>query len=238
MKKIETCFTPALYSLYHNEFSNVVVIDIMRATTSICAAFAAGAKKIIPVGSIIDAKKMKDDGYILAAERDGIVLDFADFGNSPNLFTPEKVKGKTVAYSTTNGTQAIKMASCSRNLIIGAFVNLSKVVEFLNNDEADVLLFCSGWKNKFNIEDTLCAGAIADKLISSGKFSTNCDSTFVAIDLWHLASIDIMKYIEKASHRKRLKGIVTDDVVTYCHSLDLVSVLPVYKTDSIINILN
>jgi 2-phosphosulfolactate phosphatase len=233
MKKIEICFTPALYNLYHNTEANVVVIDIMRATTSICAAFAAGADKIIPVGTVEDAKKMKEAGYILAAERDGIVLDFADFGNSPNLFTPERVKGKTIAYSTTNGTQAINMAKDSKHVIIGAFINLSEVVEFLISDNSDVVIFCSGWKKKFNIEDTLCAGAIASKLIESGKFSTICDSTYASIDLWNIAKSDIMTYIEKAAHRHRLRGIVSDKIVEYCHAIDVVKVLPICKNEVI-----
>ena len=235
MRKIEICFTPALYDLYHNINSNVVVIDIMRATTSICAAFEAGADKIIPVGTVEDAKKMKEAGYILAAERDGIVLDFADFGNSPNLFTPERVQGRTIAYSTTNGTQAINMAKDAKNVVIGAFINLSAVVEFLINDDADVVILCSGWKKRFNIEDTLCSGAIAFELLESGKFSTICDSTHAAIDLWKVAEKDIMQYIEKAAHRHRLKGIVSDEIVQYCHTIDLVNVLPIFKNGQLVN---
>ncbi len=233
MKKIEICFTPALYNLYHNTEANVVVIDIMRATTSICAAFAAGADKIIPVGTVEDAKKMKDAGFILAAERDGIVLDFADFGNSPNLFTIERVKGKTIAYSTTNGTQAINMAKDAKHVIIGAFINLAEVVKFLISDNSDVVILCSGWKKKFNIEDTLCAGAMATKLIESGKFSTICDSTYASVDLWNVAKNDVMTYIEKAAHRHRLRGIVSDEIVEYCHTLDVVKVLPICKNEVI-----
>ena len=95
-KKIEVCFSPLLFHFYQNTNANVVVIDVFRATSSICAAFAAGAEKIIPVGTVEDARKVKDAGFILAAERDGIVLDFADFGNSPFNFTPERVRGKTM----------------------------------------------------------------------------------------------------------------------------------------------
>ena len=235
MRKIETCFTPALYDLYHNPDSNVVVIDVMRATTSICAALEVGADKIIPVGTVEDAKRMKEAGYVLAAERDGIVLDFADFGNSPNLFTPERVKGKTIAYSTTNGTQAIKMASDAKNVIIGAFINVSNVVNFLTDDNSDVVLFCSGWKKRFNIEDTLCAGAIADKLLRTGKFTTICDSTNAAIDLYNIAKDDLLGYIEKAAHRHRLRGIVSDEIVAYCHSIDTANVLPVYEEGALVN---
>ena len=238
MKKIEICFTPALYDLYHNVNSNVVVIDVMRATTSICAAFQAGADKIIPVGTVEDAKRMKEAGYILAAERDGIVLDFADFGNSPNLFTAERVLGKTIAYSTTNGTQAINMAKDAKNVIIGAFINLSAVVDFLIKEDSDVVILCSGWKKRFNIEDSLCAGAIASRLIDSGNFSTICDSTHAAMDLWKIAEKNVMEYIEKAAHRHRLKGVVSDEIVKYCHTNDLVDVLPVFKNGELINYKN
>ncbi len=234
-KKIEVCFSPLLYQLYHNTNANVVVIDVLRATSSICAAFAAGAEKIIPVGTVEDAKKVKDVGYILAAERDGVVLDFADFGNSPFNFTSERVKGKIIAYSTTNGTQAIQLANGSKNIIIGAFTNLSEVVKFLINDNSDVVLFCSGWKGRFNLEDSICAGAIAQNLLDSGKFTTICDSTNAAIDLWNVAKSNLRNYIEKAAHRHRLRKMILDDVIDYCITIDSVRVLPVFKDGAILN---
>jgi len=239
MKKnnIEVCFSPLLYNLYKNNNANVVVIDVLRATTAICSAFQAGAKKIIPVGSIEEAKEIKNKGYILAAERDGKVLDFADFGNSPFNFTPERVKGKEIAYSTTNGTQAVQLASGSKNILIGAFTNLSNIVNFLINDNNDVIIFCSGWKGKYNIEDTLCAGAIAEKLINFDKFQTICDSTNTAIDLWGVAKNNLRNYIEKAAHRHRLRQMILDDVIDYCVTLDCCNVLPIYKNGCITNVI-
>jgi len=236
-KKIEVCFSPALYHLYHNPKANVVVIDVMRASTAICAAFAAGAEKIIPVGTVEEAKKMKEAGYILAAERDGIVLDFADFGNSPFNFTPGNVKGKTVAYSTTNGTQAINMAKEARKLFIGAFTNLSTIVNYLEQDVNDLVILCSGWKDRFNLEDTLCAGAIAEKLLASGKYFTICDSTNASIDLWKIAKPNLLEYIQKTAHRERLRKMVLDDVVEYCHTPDSVMVLPYYSDGVIMDYL-
>ena len=94
--------------------SIVVIIDILRATSAICTAFDNGASSIIPVADIPEARNYKDRGYLVAAERDGFVLDFADFGNSPFNFTREKVAGKTIVYSTTNGTGIIKLASSAR----------------------------------------------------------------------------------------------------------------------------
>ncbi len=225
---VEVCFSPALYPFYHNDENIVVIIDILRATTSICAAFAAGAKKMIPVATIEEARKCKEQGYILAAERDGKVLDFADFGNSPFYFTPDKVKDKIIAYSTTNGTQAIMMASRAKKVLIGSFINLSTVTQYLIDNPAPVLFLCSGWKNKFNLEDTLCAGAMAKDLLSSEKFYTHCDSTHAAMDLWNIARNDLMHYLEKAAHRHRLHKLVLDDVIEYCHTPNLVKVLPAY----------
>lgn len=236
-KKIEVCFSPLLYKFYHNTNANVIVIDVLRATSAICAAFAAGAEKIIPVGTVEEAKKIKDAGFILAAERDGIVLDFADFGNSPFNFTSERVKGKSIAYSTTNGTQAIQLAKDSKNIIVGAFTNISEVVKFLERDNSDVVLFCSGWKGRFNLEDSLCAGAMAQMLLDSGKFTTICDSTNASIDLWNYAKPNLRNYIEKAAHRLRLRKMILDDVIDYCITIDAVKVLPIYKDGIILNIL-
>ena len=109
--KIEVCYSPALFPFYENPDAVVVVTDILRASSAIVAAFMNGVERIIPVGTLEEAKSYKERGFMVAAERDGIVRDFADFGNSPYNFTPERVKGKQIVYSTTNGTNAIQLAS-------------------------------------------------------------------------------------------------------------------------------
>ncbi|MGQ9845982.1 MAG: 2-phosphosulfolactate phosphatase [Bacteroidales bacterium] len=233
---IEVCFSPALYHLYDNPENTVVIVDVLRATTSICSAFASGAKKILPIATVEQAYEVKQQGYILAAERDGKVLDFADFGNSPDLFTPERVKDKVIAYSTTNGTKAIEMAANAKEILIGSFINLSSVTNYLIKNPTPVLFLCSGWKNKFNLEDTLCVGAMAQQLIDSGKYQTTCDSTHAAIDLWKTAQPNLLEYIKKASHRHRLKSIVDEKIIEYCHTIDSVQVLPSYKNGFLENI--
>ena len=112
--RIDTCFSPALYEPELHKSSVIVIIDILRASSAICTALANGAESIIPVAGADEAKDLKNKGYLVAAERDGFVLDFADFGNSPFNFTKEKVSGKTIVYSTTNGTGIIKLVSQSR----------------------------------------------------------------------------------------------------------------------------
>lgn len=228
-RKLETCFSPALFESENHTDSIVVIIDVLRASSAICTAFANGASQIIPVSEVSEAREYKSKEFLVAAERDGYVLDFADFGNSPFNFTIEKVKGKTIVYSTTNGTALINLASSAYKTVIGSFLNLSRLSEWLIAQNKDVLLFCAGWKNRFNLEDSVCAGAFAERLLNSGAFSTICDSTHAALDLWSLASSDLFGYIEKAAQRSRLRDKNLDDCIQYCLTPDLTPVLPVMK---------
>jgi 2-phosphosulfolactate phosphatase len=226
---LETCFSPALYEPDRHTGSIVVVIDILRASSAICTAFANGACEIIPVSEVSEARAYKSKGYLVAAERDGYVLDFADFGNSPFNFTKEKVEGRTIVYSTTNGTGIINLASSAYMTVIGSFLNIGALTSWLINQERDILLFCAGWKNRFNIEDTICAGAIAERLLMSNLYSTMCDSTLAAVDLWSVAKVDLSGYIDKAAQRSRLRDKGLDDCIEFCITPDFTEKIPVVK---------
>jgi 2-phosphosulfolactate phosphatase len=231
MKKriLETCFSPALFEADAHNDSIVIIIDVLRASSAICTAFENGAASIIPVSEVSEARTYKERGYLVAAERDGFVLDFADFGNSPFNFTREKVAGKTIVYSTTNGTGLINLTRSAYLTVIGSFLNLHSLTEWLKAQDRNVLLLCAGWKNRFNIEDTLCAGAMADLLMNSGMYSTICDSTYAAIDLWTLASGDLTAYIEKAAQRTRLRDKKLDDCISFCLTPDFTKKIPVMR---------
>ena len=218
-----------MYEPDGRENSIVVIIDILRASSAIVTAFANGAAALIPVESVSEAKDYKNRGYLVAAERDGYILDFADFGNSPFNFTKEKVQEKTIVYSTTNGTGIINLSSSAYMTVIGSFLNLGALTRWLRNQGRDVLLFCAGWKNRFNIEDTVCAGAIAEILIDSNLYSTICDSTLAAMDLWSVASPDLRGYIEKAAQRSRLRDKHLDDCIDFCLTVDYTDKIPVMK---------
>lgn len=232
---LETCFSPALFNAGENHDSIVVIIDVLRASSAICTAFANGAAKIIPVADIATAKDYKSRGFLVAAERDGYVLDFADFGNSPFNFTEEKVKGKTIVYSTTNGTGIINQSADSFRTVIGSFLNLSALSEWLIKQDRKVMLFCAGWKNRFNIEDTLCAGAVAENLMNSGLYSTICDSTLASVDLWCLAKNNLPGYIDKAAQRTRLREKGLDDCIEYCLTRDFTAKIPVMKNGILVS---
>lgn len=234
--KLETCFSPALYEAAEHSNSIVVIIDILRASSAICTAFANGASEIIPVADVSEARDYKSRGYLVAAERDGYVLDFADFGNSPFNFTKEKVEGRTIVYSTTNGTGIINLASSAYMTVIGSFLNIGALSGWLTDQEKGVLLFCAGWKNRFNIEDTICAGAFAERLLESGLYSTMCDSTLAAIDLWSLAKKDLPGYIGKVAQRTRLRDKGLDDCIEFCMTADFTEKIPVIKNGVLVEL--
>jgi 2-phosphosulfolactate phosphatase len=195
-----------------------------------------GVEKLIPVATLEEAKAYKEKGYLVAAERDGIVRDFADFGNSPYNFTPERVKGNQIVYSTTNGTNCITMASSCYEVLIGAYLNHQALVEHISEKGRDVIVFCAGWKNKFNLEDSLFAGSLAQSLLKTNKFETTCDSTYASIDLWNVAQQDLLNYIDKAAQRHRLARNGLDDVLEYCHTFNLTEIIPFYKTGYLVKI--
>jgi len=226
---IETCFSPALYEPDLHSGSIVIVIDIFRASSAICTAFSNGASSIIPVAGVDEAREYKAKGYLVAAERDGFVLDFADFGNSPFNFTKERVDGKTIVYSTTNGTGIIKLASLAYKIAIGSFLNITALEKWLVAQDKNVMLFCAGWKNRFNLEDSIFAGALADRLMKNGNYATFCDSTLAALDLWSLAKPDLRGYIEKVAQRSRLRDKKLDDCIDFCLTTDYSGNIPVLK---------
>lgn len=237
MNTIEVCLSPALYKyILSEEPIGIAVIDVLRATTSITTAFDYGVSEIIPVATDEDAIKERENGCLIAAEKDGITLDYADFGNSPFNFQNNEVKGKSIAYKTTNGTQTIKMLNPDSRIIISSFLNISTVAEWYIENKLNALLLCSGWKNKFNLEDTLLAGALTEKLLESKNYTTDCDSSHAALDLWLTAKGDLIEYIQKAQHRERLRKLGLDDVLDFCFTQDISKAKPVFDGKKIIDI--
>jgi 2-phosphosulfolactate phosphatase len=229
MRNVEVCFTPATFPQFRNDDAIVVIVDILRATSAIVTAFINGVNRIIPVATLEEAQAYKQKGYLVAAERDGIVRDFADFGNSPHNFRREIIHDKDIVYSTTNGTHCIMLARNSYRVLIGAYLNLTAIADYVVAEDRDLLVLCAGWKNKFNLEDSLFAGALSELVLQHNHFVTICDSTHAAMDLWNLARHDMMAYIEKAAQRHRLKKNNLDDVIEYCHTHNLTRLIPALK---------
>jgi 2-phosphosulfolactate phosphatase len=237
MNTIEVCFSPVLYKhILTKENFGVAVIDVLRATTSITTAFDYGVKEIYPVASDEEALRYKNKGCLIAAENDGVTLDYADFGNSPFFFRNENLKNKSIVYKTTNGTQTIKSLDDSEKVIIASFLNMTAVVEWYKRNNLNAVLLCSGWKNKFNLEDSLLAGALVEELNKLSNYEINCDSAHAALDLWKMAKNSPVDYIQKAMHRERLRKLGLDDVLEYCFSINVSNSMPEYDGEKIINV--
>ena len=203
--KIDACFSPHLYPIYRDDDSVVVIIDILRATSAICTAFHHGAEKIIPVATVEEAMEYKKQGFLTGAERDAIPLSGFDFGNSPFSYMGENVRGKTIAITTTNGTQAIEVAREAHKIVIGSFLNLTALTHWLINERRDILLLCSGWKNKFNLEDALFAGAVTEAILSSTSNYKLGDACLALKYLYAMAKDNPYKFLNYSSHKERLE---------------------------------
>jgi 2-phosphosulfolactate phosphatase len=147
--------------------------------------------------------------------------------------------GKTIVMNTTNGTQALKMVKGKNNLVgIGAFLNLQAICHWAMNQNRPIIIFCAGWKDRLSLEDTFFAGAAAQLILeeSEGKFFTHCDATLSSIDLWKMGKSNPRAYIEKASHRHRLKIMGLDDVIDYCMQLNISKSTPVLSGHEIVDL--
>jgi 2-phosphosulfolactate phosphatase len=232
---IDVCLTPALFHLYDSSNSIVVVIDVLRATSSICVAFHHGVKSILPVSEIEEAIAYKQKGYLVAVERNGSKMDGFEFGNSPFDFMNADLKDRELVLTTTNGTKAIRTARNAYKVVIGSFLNLDILCRWLIAQNKNVIALCAGWKNSFNLEDTLLAGALVYRLREHFAFSFGRDACIAAEYLYLLAKKDMFQFLKESSHRLRLEKLGIEKDIEFCLTPDSAPVLPVLNNQILIN---
>jgi 2-phosphosulfolactate phosphatase len=237
-KLVEVCYSPGQYHLYEKDFDIVVVIDVLRATSAITTALHCGVKSIIPVGTVEEALQYKAQGFIVGAERDGQVVEGFDFGNSPYAYMDENMKGKTVVLTTTNGTKAIQIASSKSKVVIGCLNNLDVLCQWLIEQKQNTLILASGWKDKVNLEDTICGGAIADQLLESRLFRSDEDSTVAAKFIYRSAKQSLWSFLRASSHRRRLIKLNIQRDVKYCLTLNTVPCIPILRNGELVKLEN
>lgn len=224
MKTIDVCLSPDLMHLYNVQNHTVVVVDILRATSCMTTAFAHGISTIAPFAQLQDCLAMKEKGYFTAGERDGKKVDGFDLGNSPFEYQNAALKGKNIAFTTTNGTQAIVKSLGAKEIIIGSFLNLSAVATHVRELPYDILVVCAGWKGKVNLEDTLFAGAVVEKL--KNETTLACDAPLVAQHLYNQAKNDMVAFLSTSSHVKRLGKLGIHKDIEFCLTPDQYDVVP------------
>ena len=213
-RNIQVCFSIDQFHKYADGFSTVVVVDLLRATSVISTAFESGINAVIPVQTVEEALKYRDiKNHIIAAERNTLLIEGFDYGNSPYHYIDSDVTGKTLVLTTTNGTKAIHLAK-EHKVITASFLNIDAVVNYLVKDVNDIIILCSGWKGYFNLEDPLFAGALSEKLLSKSIFTSSCDSMNASIQLYSIAKPDLFKFLNISSYRKRN---TSDEVIRDTH---------------------
>jgi 2-phosphosulfolactate phosphatase len=232
MRAIDVCLSPDLMHLYPVQDHAIVVVDILRATSCMTTALASGVGSITPFAKLDDCLAMKSKGYYTAGERDGKKVEGFDLGNSPFEYMEPSLHGKKIAFTTTNGTQAIAKSIGARQIIIGSFLNLSAVSDFLAASNDDILIVCAGWKGKVNLEDTLFAGAVVEKM--KALATPACDAPLAAQRLYIQAKSNILDYLKDSSHVKRLARLNIFKDIEFCLTPDQYHVVPVLKNGELI----
>jgi 2-phosphosulfolactate phosphatase len=232
-----TALSPALLNLYDVSSSIVVIIDVLRATSTIATAIYNGAKDIIPVDSVAECIRLgKQIEGITAGERDGLIAEGLSHGNSPFEYPTEFIGGKTLVLTTTNGTKLLHMAldNGAKQIITGSFPNISAVCDYLVAMNMPVILGCAAWKDRINIEDTLFAGAVISRI--KDHFYINCDSSQLAETMYQDAKEDLFEFMKNknASHYHRLSRLGIEKDIRYCLTDDVANVLCLYKEGKLI----
>jgi 2-phosphosulfolactate phosphatase len=260
--KIETILTPAeLPALAQRDLraTACVVFDVLRATSTFVTALHHGAKAIIPVSEIAEAVAFKNSEFgiqnsesiLLGGERNGVRIsadgiDF-DLGNSPREYTPEKVRGKTIVSTTTNGTRALRACGGAKIILASSFLNLGATAEFLRREKAEtILLACAGTGENRADEDVLAAGALCELLVGSSRCDdrtaqravpTLSDSAQIARNAWLEAKPDLATAIGRSQNGRRLLAIpeLRDDVA-FCSQRDVFPLVAKMEADGVIRI--
>lgn len=233
--KLEVVVTPALLPLYEVKGKSIVVIDILRATTSMCVAFQTGVQKILPVSTPEECKLFKEFDFLCAAERNAEKVPGFDLGNSPFEFQHPLLKDRSIAFTTTNGTKAIKAAKeqGAAVIAIGSFLNLKALGAWLMKQNQSAILVCAGWKDKYNLEDTLFAGALVNEV--QNYFTIDCDSALSASLLYNSVSSNLETVVRQSSHAKRFQLLHnSDDDVHFCLQQNTMNLVPVMQGEYIV----
>jgi 2-phosphosulfolactate phosphatase len=230
MRTVDVCLSPDMMHLYEIADRTVVVVDILRATSCMVTAFAHGVHHIIPFANLDNCRAMKAHGYITSGERNGMKVDGFDKGNSPFEYM-EGMKGAKLAFTTTNGTEAIDRSSRAKEIVIGSFLNLSSVANHLLAGSNNVLILCAGWKGKVNMEDTLFAGALVEKI--RDRIVQECDAPRAAQHLYEAAKKDLVGFLADSSHVRRLARLHIVEDIGFCLTADQYNIVPVLDGEAL-----
>ena len=237
MTRIDVALTADSVTAQQARGKFCVVVDVLRATTTIAAALEAGCPAVIPVGTPEEARDIaRMRGCLLGGERDSVRIEGFDFGNSPLEYTPERIAGRPIAFTTTNGTRAMRACEAGESLVAASFVNGRVVARLLEESENDIFIVCAGTRGEPSIEDTVCAGMLLDSPARSQKVSREFSGEArEAIALWNRHKGDLAAMMKEASpHGRSLVELGFEQDVDFAVSLNKLEIVPIRMGSAIV----
>jgi 2-phosphosulfolactate phosphatase len=233
--KVDLAFTPYELEKKDLEGKSVVVIDALRATSTMIVAFENGCSAFIPVATVEEARDLvaQNPEFLLAGERRALPLEGFHLGNSPRDYRPNKVKGKVVVMTTTNGTRALVASQRGAQIFIGSFLNLNALNQRLLDTGRDVLIACAGEKDLFCLEDTVCGGAMVERLEKTGLPISKSDAASAAKVLYEQCEGDVYGALCDCEWGQYLEGLGLGKDVRICAQIDSSRLVPVYREGKI-----
>jgi 2-phosphosulfolactate phosphatase len=229
--------SPRSNSLFNR---TVVVIDVLRATSVMVHAMLQGALEIIPVASVDEAFQMAKDfprsSILLGGERESRKVQGFDLGNSPKEYVAERVKGKKLILTTTNGTKAFHVVSSGKEILAGSFFNIGAVAQRCLESNRDLFIFPSGDEGEFSLEDTICGGMLIDLITKKGqKPIPLTDASYAAQILYKRFETNLLEAFHLSRHGKELTDRGFEDDLAYCAQIDITDIVPIFR-DGVIRI--
>ncbi len=216
----------------------VIVVDVLRASSTVVTALNHGARAVIPVADMAEASRISAHSdattSLLGGERGGHKIDGYALGNSPLEYTPEMVQGKTIILNTSNGTRSITKARGAADVAIGCFLNASKVIEFAWKAEQDVVILCAGSADRAALEDILCAGLILNQLWGGQEPKNRSDAAHIALTQYAQDHGDLATTLARSNHARHLVELGFEEDVAYCAQVDAIPLLPIYHDSRIV----
>jgi len=230
---MDVCFSPEMVTSHSLKHKTVVVADILRASSSITAGIQGGVQAIRPVEQIHRRHYWQERGYLLGGERGGVMIDGFDLGNAPMDYLKAGAKKQKIIMTTTNGTRAIQASKHADQLLVGSFLNLEAIAEFLQNDRPSLLVVCSGWQGTPSLEDSLFAGALLERL-GPGYSTPVSDGARLAITNYRYHQDRILEAVRESSHGQRLLDMNREEDIEFCLQESIYPVVPILRGEEIV----
>ncbi len=227
--ELTSFLSPAHFPRETSVGKRVIVIDILRASSTICSALYHGMQSVITLEKIEDTKSFAGGEYIRAAERQGKTAKGFEYGNSPLSYQDKNMNNKILVLSTTNGTRAVLAAQQASEILCGAFVNFNLLSQYIIRQPMDSILLCAGWRNQPSFEDTLFAGALVQKLKSI--YTIKNDASLMAETIFNKYSNHLLDAFKMSDHYRRLSGLGNEADARYCATIDVAPVIPFWQKD-------